>query len=193
MASLLFQSTSLSVSAASRLKCDKLLISVPRINSFSPPRAVVKPESLFLFPSFIHPGRLKITAAGALSDDFIGKVEKDESLWVSEEKRVKFVFWVVLFALVSLGLHALCGDARAAATEVGADNIRDSGFGVKVAKALRASGWPGEAVVFALATLPVIELRGAIPVGYWLQLHPVFLTVLSVLGYVSTILPLSTI
>ncbi|KAL1569924.1 hypothetical protein AAHA92_01338 [Salvia divinorum] len=71
-----------------------------------------------------------------------------------------------------------CGDARAAA----ADNIRGSGFGVKVAKALRALGWPDEVVVFALATLPVIELRGAIPVGYWLQLHPVFLTVLSVLG-----------
>ncbi|KAG6399975.1 hypothetical protein SASPL_141463 [Salvia splendens] len=179
MASLLFHSTSLSVSAASCLKYKKLLISVPRINSFTLPRAAVtKPESLMLFPSFLHPGRLKIAAVGALSDDFIGKVEKDESLWMLEEKWVKFVFWVVLFASVSLGLHALCGDARAAV----ADSIRGSGFGVKVAKALRASSWPDEAVVFALATLPVIELRGAIPVGYWLQLHPVFLTVLSVLG-----------
>lgn len=187
MASLLFHSTSLSVSAASRLKCKKLLISVPRINSFTLPRAVAKPESLVLFPSFLHLGRLKIAATGALSDDFIGKVEKDESLWMSEEKWVKFMFWVVLFASASLGLHALCGDARAA-VGAGADSIRGSGFGVKVAKALRASGWPDEAVVFALATLPVIELRGAIPVGYWLQLHPVFLTVLSVLGYVSTTL-----
>ncbi|KAI3753146.1 hypothetical protein L2E82_25191 [Cichorium intybus] len=37
-------------------------------------------------------------------------------------------------------------------------------------------------VVFALATLPVIELPGAILVGYWLQLKPVLLTTLSVLG-----------
>lgn len=73
---------------------------------------------------------------------------------------------------------AVSGDAKAAA----ADSIRASGFGVKVANALRSSGWPDEAVVFALATLPVIELRGAIPVGYWLQLKPSVLTVLSVLG-----------
>ncbi|XP_044491662.1 uncharacterized protein LOC123215570 isoform X2 [Mangifera indica] len=57
-----------------------------------------------------------------------------------------------------------------------------SGFGLKIATALRSSGCPDEAVVFALAALPIIELRGAIPVGYWLQLHPLLLTVLSVLG-----------
>ncbi|CAN1780851.1 Probable tRNA (guanine(26)-N(2))-dimethyltransferase 1 [Linum perenne] len=37
-------------------------------------------------------------------------------------------------------------------------------------------------VVFSLATLAVIELRGAIPVGYLLQLKPVTLNVFSVLG-----------
>jgi uncharacterized membrane protein len=40
--------------------------------------------------------------------------------------------------------------------------------------------------VFTLATLPVLELRGAIPVGYWLQLNPATLTVLSILGLVSS-------
>lgn len=83
---------------------------------------------------------------------------------------------------MSIGLYAFSGDAKAAAI----DSIRASGFGVKVANALRASGWPDEAVVFALATLPVIELRGAIPVGYWLQLKPLKLTALSVLGLVSS-------
>ena len=53
-----------------------------------------------------------------------------------------------------------------------------------MAESLRRLGWPEDAVVFALATLPVIELRGAIPVGYWLRLHPVRLTILSVLGFV---------
>ncbi|KAL0447080.1 UNVERIFIED_CONTAM: hypothetical protein Slati_1835900 [Sesamum latifolium] len=99
----------------------------------------------------------------------------------SDGKPVKFLFWVLLWASVSIGLYAFSGDAKAAAIAA-ADSIRASGFGVKVANALRASGWPDEAVVFALATLPVIELRGAVPVGYWLQLKPVTLTVLSVLG-----------
>ncbi|KAI3760027.1 hypothetical protein L1987_50415 [Smallanthus sonchifolius] len=53
---------------------------------------------------------------------------------------------------------------------------------LKVANLFRGSGWPDGAVVFALATLPVIELRGAIHVGYWLQLNPVLLTALPILG-----------
>ncbi|XP_057777096.1 uncharacterized protein LOC130995717 [Salvia miltiorrhiza] len=176
MASLLFH-YSTSLSATSRFKCHKLLLSVPRTNWFPLPRKPVeKPESLLSFRTSLHPGRPRISAA---ADGFLGKIAKDESLSVSEEKPVKFLLWFVVWASVCVGLHALCGDARAAAA---ADTIRGSGFGVKVANALRASGWPDEAVVFSLATLPVIELRGAIPVGYWLQLHPVFLTVLSILG-----------
>jgi len=97
--------------------------------------------------------------------------------------------WDVLkrVALVALGCCAAaavlgCGAARAAAE----DSIKASGFGLRVAESLRRLGWPDDAVVFALATLPVIELRGAIPVGYWMRLHPVRLTVLSVLGFVTS-------
>ncbi|GFP80044.1 hypothetical protein PHJA_000147800 [Phtheirospermum japonicum] len=135
----------------------------------------LSPQTLF------HLGRPQIRATRATSDDFLEEIEKNESLLVSNEKPVKFLFWVLLWASVSLGLYAFSKDAKAA-TMAAADSIRASGFGVKVADALRASGWPDEAVVFALATLPVIELRGAIPVGYWLQLKPVKLTILSILG-----------
>ncbi|XP_039130430.1 uncharacterized protein LOC120266845 [Dioscorea cayenensis subsp. rotundata] len=62
------------------------------------------------------------------------------------------------------------------------DSIKASGLGLKVAAALRRSGWPDEAIVFTLATLPVLELRGAIPVGYWMHLNPLLLTILSILG-----------
>lgn len=100
-----------------------------------------------------------------------------------QERPVKFGLWVLFWASVSLAWFAASGDANAAANAA-ADSIRASGFGLKIANALRGLGWPDEAVVFALATLPVIELRGAIPVGYWLQLKPVMLTVLAVLGLV---------
>ncbi|GAA0146860.1 hypothetical protein LIER_06712 [Lithospermum erythrorhizon] len=113
---------------------------------------------------------------GSCLDDEI--VEKTEALLViDEDKPVNFLFWVVFWASVSIGVFAFSKDANAAI-----DSIKASGFGVKVATSLRGLGWPDEAVVFALATLPVIELRGAIPVGYWLQLKPVMLTVLAVLG-----------
>lgn len=116
-------------------------------------------------------------------DSFLEVIEEEEEglLTTTEEKPLKFLFWVLLWASVSVGLFAVSGDAKATAA-ASADSIRASGFGVKVANALRSLGWPDEAVVFALATLPVIELRGAIPVGYWLQLKPSVLTVLSVLG-----------
>lgn len=90
---------------------------------------------------------------------------------------MKFLFWVLFWASLSVAWFAASGDANAAT-----DSIRASSFGLKVASALRSSGWPDEAVVVALATLPVIELRGAIPVGYWMQLKPATLTILSVLG-----------
>lgn len=77
--------------------------------------------------------------------------------------------------------YLACG-ASLAATKVASDSIRASGLGLKVATALRMSGWADEAIVFTLATLPVLELRGAIPVGYWMQLDPLHLTVLSILG-----------
>lgn len=97
-------------------------------------------------------------------------------------------------ALVALGCCAAatvlgCGAAWAAAE----DSIKASGFGLRVAESLRRLGWPDDAVVFALATLPVIELRGAIPVGYWMRLHPVRLTVLSVLGYCDIVFPSSLV
>ncbi|KAG8366290.1 hypothetical protein BUALT_Bualt17G0061000 [Buddleja alternifolia] len=142
-----------------------------------------KPHSLVLFRTSPHPGRPQIALTRASSNEFLEIIEKDESLQGSEQKPVKYIFWVLLWASASIGLYAFSGDAKAAAAAAAAvDSIRASGFGVKVANSLRALGWPDEAVVFALATLPVIELRGAIPVGYWLQLKPVVLTVLSVLG-----------
>ncbi|KAL2546887.1 uncharacterized protein Fot_16120 [Forsythia ovata] len=139
----------------------------------------LKTQSLLTFPTLPRPGLIRTSIIRVSSNDFLESIDKNEekSLLGSKEKPVKFLFWVLLWASVSLGLYAFSGDAKAAT-----DSIRASGFGVKVANALQASGWPDEAVVFGLATLPVIELRGAIPVGYWLQLKPVILTILSILG-----------
>lgn len=43
-------------------------------------------------------------------------------------------------------------------------------IGQKVAKFFQASGLPDEAIVFIISAMPVVELRGAIPVGVWLDL-----------------------
>ncbi|XP_047095199.1 uncharacterized protein LOC124707580 [Lolium rigidum] len=103
----------------------------------------------------------------------------------TEEERDQAPDWrapaarLVLGALIGSAALLGCGADLAAAAE---DSIRASGFGLRVAASLRRLGWPDDAVVFTLATLPVLELRGAIPAGYWMRLHPVRLTVLAVLG-----------
>ncbi|KAM7484324.1 hypothetical protein LguiA_000333 [Lonicera macranthoides] len=120
-----------------------------------------------------------LNASRASSDTFLFPIEDDdEGLFILENPPVKFLCWVLIWASLSVAFFAVSGDAKAAAV----DSIKASSFGLRVATALRTSGWPDEAVVFALATLPIIELRGAIPVGYWLQLNPTILTALSVLG-----------
>ncbi|KAG7013172.1 hypothetical protein SDJN02_25928 [Cucurbita argyrosperma subsp. argyrosperma] len=118
--------------------------------------------------------RMSCTVTRCSSNEFL---EVDDILPSFEEKPVKVLLLVLFWASLSLAWFAASGDAKAAV-----DSIRASNFGLKIASALQSSGWPAEAIVFALATLPVVELRGAIPVGYWMQLKPVALTVLSVLG-----------
>lgn len=139
--------------------------------------------------SLFHPLRRNFTRCCSSSSSPDGKPNEEPegnesiiqlpSLGVNP---VKFAICVVFWASLSLLWFARSGDAKAAA-----DSIKSSGFGLRIAAALRRFGWPDEAVVFALATLPVIELRGAIPVGYWMQLKPTLLTFFSVLGLVFLI------
>eukprot|EP00850_Spirogloea_muscicola_P000352 SM000001S04754 [mRNA] locus=s1:2081162:2082591:+ [translate_table: standard] len=75
---------------------------------------------------------------------------------------------------------ALPGPAAASA-EAGT-TIAKSSLGQRVAAILRSSGWPDEAIIFFMAMLPILELRGSIPVGYWLGLKPVTLSTLAILG-----------
>ncbi|KAG2261613.1 hypothetical protein Bca4012_013675 [Brassica carinata] len=147
-----------------------------------------------LFSSSISPGRLTQSSSlfyplrrnfarcssSSSPDGFLEKLnEKPESIQLPSVSvnPLKFAICVVFWASFSLLWFARSGDAKAAA-----DSIKSSSFGLRIAATLRRFGWPDEAVVFALATLPVIELRGAIPVGYWMQLKPTLLTFFSVLG-----------
>ncbi|KMT07143.1 hypothetical protein BVRB_6g154710 [Beta vulgaris subsp. vulgaris] len=137
---------------------------------------------LFLSPLSISP---HFRASSNVGSDTLENNNNLE-LTILGEKPVKTVLWVLFWTSVSLVVFAFSKDAAKAASVsvsvVTDSSIKASSFGVKVASFLRGSGWPDEAVVFALATLPVIELRGAIPVGYWMKLNPILLTVLSILG-----------
>ncbi|KAI3953946.1 hypothetical protein MKW98_017770 [Papaver atlanticum] len=151
----------------------------------SPHKSSPKPKFCSIFHSFSPLVKFSqsTTTSAANSNNFVLESDNNEILLplADEPKQaIKFVFWVLVWTSVSLVLTATFGGDSARAAS--ADSIRASSFGLKVASFLRGSGWSDEVIVFALATLPLVELRGAIPVGYWLQLKPLLLTVLSVLG-----------
>ncbi|KAI9169455.1 hypothetical protein LWI28_012600 [Acer negundo] len=142
------------------------------------------------FPTFQNPHHLGplvssyVVSKASSSDGFLDKTTNGGDLEIlpfTKEGPVKYLLWVLVWTSLSLVWFAASSDANAAAAAA-TDSIKASSFGQKIATALRSSGWPDQAVVFALATLPIIELRGAIPVGYWMQLRPDLLTILSVLG-----------
>lgn len=80
-------------------------------------------------------------------------------------------------ASLVISASLLCSSAFASQ-----ESIKASQIGLKVASYMRRSGWPDELIVFVLATLPILELRGAIPVGYWMQLEPLKVSILAVVG-----------
>ncbi|CAF2042032.1 unnamed protein product [Brassica napus] len=131
--------------------------------------------------SLFYPSRREFTTRCSSPDGFLREEEEENEIIQLPPSiganPLKLAICVVFWTAFSLLWFARSGDAKAAA-----DSIKSSTFGLKIAAALRRFGWPDEAVVFALATLPVIELRGAIPVGYWMQLKPTVLTFFSVLG-----------
>ncbi|KAF8051606.1 hypothetical protein N665_1692s0006 [Sinapis alba] len=145
-------------------------------SSVSPQNSIPRSQSSSLY----YRNFTRRSSSSSSLDGFLGEEEEEsEIIQLSSTglNPLKFAICVVFWASFSLLWFARSGDAKAAS-----DSIKSSTFGLRIAAALRRFGWPDEAVVFALATLPVIELRGAIPVGYWMQLKPTLLTFLSVLG-----------
>lgn len=154
----------------------------PILNAKNPSLKPKKPSlTLYGSPLLNHSlVKLAPTQIRVSSVECLDAIDEPERLMLYDEKPVKFAIWVIFWASMSLAWFAYSKDANAAV-----DSIKASGFGLKIANSLRKFGLPDWVVVFTLATLPVLELRGAIPVGYWLQLNPATLTVVSIIGLVS--------
>ena len=55
-------------------------------------------------------------------------------------------------------------------------------IGEKIARGLRRAGLPDELVVMVISAMPVVELRGAIPVGHLFKMNPWLVYFLAVVG-----------
>eukprot|EP00249_Psilotum_nudum_P007320 c20470_g1_i1 orf=411-1436(-) len=115
---------------------------------------------------------------------------KEDSGKLSDSKVLRTLLWnrtplmSIFFVIVSLIISAgvVCSQVYAASQVYASQSIKTSALGLRVAHFLRTSGWTDEVIVLVMAMLPVLELRGAIPIGYWMQLDPMKLSILAVLG-----------
>jgi len=62
------------------------------------------------------------------------------------------------------------------------DDEHHVSIGERIAKQLRRLGLPDPLVVVAISALPIVELRGAVPVGHMMGMNPWLVYVLAVLG-----------
>lgn len=95
-----------------------------------------------------------------------------------------FVLWMMLGGLSVAALPV--GDRTVGhGRELSADEAHTVAFhslGERIAQQLRRIGLPDAAVVTVIAALPIVELRGAIPVGHLLGMNPWLVYGLAVVG-----------
>lgn len=90
---------------------------------------------------------------------------------------------VAMVVLLSALLFCVAASAADAPGAVPAAEEGHHSTGEKIATVLRRAGLPDGAVVFLISTLPIVELRGSIPVGINVfKMNPVLVYFLSVAG-----------
>eukprot|EP00304_Pavlova_gyrans_P010247 CAMPEP_0206046186 /NCGR_PEP_ID=MMETSP1466-20131121/17935_1 /ASSEMBLY_ACC=CAM_ASM_001126 /TAXON_ID=44452 /ORGANISM="Pavlova gyrans, Strain CCMP608" /LENGTH=279 /DNA_ID=CAMNT_0053421157 /DNA_START=52 /DNA_END=891 /DNA_ORIENTATION=+ len=97
---------------------------------------------------------------------------------------------VVRLALVAASLAALSQSSPAWAGSAVAEEGAKLHVGQKLALWLQSFGLPNELILVLISTLPVIELRGAVPVASWLGVGPLKAFVVCVLGNTAAVVVL---
>jgi hypothetical protein len=115
---------------------------------------------------------------------FLGKSEN-----VEETKGRVFKRWLsrTAFALVALTFFQNPAFAKAAKATEAAEHLHT---GQKIANFFMGFGLPRWAVLATISAMPVVELRGAVPVGVWLGMPITQVLPICVLGNMAPIVPM---
>jgi uncharacterized membrane protein len=91
---------------------------------------------------------------------------------------------LALASLLTFGLLGPCTAIPSLANPPAssAQVVKHIPLGQKIATALKKHGISDEAVVFTVSAMPVVELRGGIPLGFLFGMHPVKVFTLAVAG-----------
>ena len=85
---------------------------------------------------------------------------------------------------------AIATNPTAASAKKAAETVEHLHVGQKVANYFRTFGIPDVAILALISAMPVIELRGAVPVGLWMGLPITTVLPACVMGNMIPIIPL---
>jgi hypothetical protein len=107
----------------------------------------------------------------------------------SNDKKRMMKRWIsgAALALVSLTLFQSPAFAAKAAAPAVVEHLHT---GQKIANFIMSFGLPKWAVLATISAMPVVELRGAIPVGIWLGMPITKVLPICVMGNMTPIIPL---
>jgi hypothetical protein len=98
--------------------------------------------------------------------------------------------WVSGAALALVSLTLFQSPAFAAKAKAAAETVEHLHTGQKIANFFMTFGLPNWAVLATISAMPVVELRGAIPVGIWLGMPITRVLPICVFGNMIPIVPL---
>ena len=94
------------------------------------------------------------------------------------------------FALIAGTITSVAAPPAYAAAKAAEETVEHLHVGQKIANYFRSFGIPDLAVLAIISAMPVVELRGAVPVGVWMGLPITTILPVCVLGNMAPIIPL---
>ena len=147
--------------------------------------AVLKSVSI-PFDEAVNLNTNKIPAQSLTSYNDAHKVSSQKSDTAKSIAKYVLTFVTIASAITAVSHPA----AHAAKIAAAAETVEHLHTGQKVANFFRSFGIPDLAVLAIISAMPVVELRGAVPVGVWMGLPITTILPICVLGNMVPIVPL---
>lgn len=175
-----------------------LLLAAPSVNAFSAGRLQTRFEAKQ--PSMARSTVMKITPFEHEHVDIVMSQQSavgnqvkssNKTRKAAAQYHVKSIAKAALsFVIIASTITSVATPAYAKAAKATEEVVEHLHIGQKVANYFRSFGIPDLAVLAIISAMPVVELRGAVPVGVWMGLDIKQVLPVCVMGNMAPIVPL---
>ena len=178
-----------------------LLSAAPSANAFSAGRLQTRLEAKQ--PSMAHSTVMKMTPfehervdivmsqQSAVGNEVVQSSTSNKKRKAAAQYHIKSIVKAALsFVIIASTITSVATPAYAKAAKATEEVVEHLHIGQKVANYFRSFGIPDLAVLAIISAMPVVELRGAVPVGVWMGLDIKQVLPVCVMGNMAPIVPL---